>query len=280
MAESVRELIAEATRELSDAGVASPRVDAELIAAHVLDTERGRIFTYENFSPAQANSFKSYVDTRCSHVPVQYIIGVAPFRYLEVEVGPGVLIPRPETELVAQHAIDTVKSMSGTPVVVDLGSGSGAIALAIATEAPHSRVLAVERESSAFVWLKRNVASLAPTIECKQADVADALQDLDGQVDIAVANPPYVNSHSEMPFEVSNFEPAEALFGGGEAGIEIPGIFAKAASRLLKQGGTFICEHGEDQGAAIANLLSRDFIDIILHTDFNDRPRWTSAVRR
>ena len=83
-----------------------------------------------------------------------------------------------------------------------------------------------------------------------------------------------------MPFEVSNFEPAEALFGGGEAGIEIPGIFAKAASRLLKQGGTFICEHGEDQGAAIATLLSRDFIDIILHTDFNDRPRWTSAVRR
>lgn len=189
-------------------------MDAELIAAHVLDTERGRIFTYENFSSAQANSFRSYVDTRCSHVPVQYIIGLAPFRYLEVEVGPGVLIPRPETELVAQHAIDTAKSMPGTPIVVDLGSGSGAIALSIATEAPRSRVIAVERESSAFVWLKRNVANLAPSIECKQGDVADALQDLNGQVDIAVANPPYVNSHSEMPFEVSNFEPAEALFGG------------------------------------------------------------------
>ena len=280
MAESVRDLIAEATRELSDAGVASPRVDAELIAAHVLDTERGRIFTYENFSSAQANSFKSYIDTRCSHVPVQYIIGVAPFRYLEIEVGPGVLIPRPETELVAQHAIDTAKSLSGAPIVVDLGSGSGAIALAIATEAPRSRVLAVERESSAFVWLTRNAANLAPSIECKQGDVADALAELDGQVDLAVANPPYVNSHSEMPFEVSNFEPAEALFGGGDAGIEIPGIFAKAAARLLKRGGTFICEHAEDQGAAIAALLAPDFMEVTLHTDFNDRPRWTSAVRR
>lgn len=280
MAESVRDLIAEATRELSDAGVASPRVDAELIAAHVLDTERGRIFTYENFSSAQANSFKSYIDTRCSHVPVQYIIGVAPFRYLEIEVGPGVLIPRPETELVAQHAIDTAKSLSGAPIVVDLGSGSGAIALAIATEAPRSRVLAVERESSAFVWLKRNVANLAPSIECKQGDVTDALAELDGQVDIAVANPPYVNSHSEMPFEVSNFEPAEALFGGGDAGIEIPGIFAKSAARLLKRGGTFICEHAEDQGASIAALLAPDFMEVTLHTDFNDRPRWTSAVRR
>ena len=276
MTANVRDLILAATAELTEAGVASPRVDAELIAAHVLDTERGRIYSYENFSDAQARSFNSFIDTRCSHVPVQYITGSAPFRYLDLEVGPGVLIPRPETELVAQHAIDLLKSMPEASVA-DLGSGSGAIALAIATETSAS-VTAVEMESSAFVWLKRNCSAIAPQVECIQADVVNALMERNSSFDLIVANPPYIGASADLPFEVSAFEPDSALFGG-EQGIEVPTKFAQVALRLLKPAGIFICEHGENQGEALRAILSIGFTEIVTHTDFNDRPRWTSAVK-
>lgn len=277
MSASIREQLARATRLLTDAGLQSPRVDAELIAAHVLDTSRGGVSTYDHFSTGQGQIFDSLVATRATGVPLQYLLGIAPFRQISLSVGPGVLIPRPETESVAQQAIEIAREKAST--VVDLGAGTGAIAISVALEAPTSKVFAVELEKDAYVWLARNVSALAPQVQIVNADAATALRELDGVVDIVVANPPYVPTATSLPSEISDFEPAAALWGGSEDGTSVPAIFIAASARLLRAGGWLICEHSDTHAPQIAELMATDFHQITLHHDLNDRPRWTSGRR-
>lgn len=277
MSASIRQELADVTRLLTDAGLQSPRVDAELIAAYVLDTSRGGVSTYDHFSAGQGDTFHALVAARASGVPLQYLLGAAPFRHISLLVGPGVLIPRPETESVAQQAIELARDKSST--VVDLGAGTGAIAISIAREAPASTVFAVEREKDAFVWLARNTARLAPKVRIINADVAKALPELDGQVDIVVANPPYVPEAAVVAPEIADFEPAAAIWGGNEDGTNVPALFIRAAARLLRVDGWLICEHSDTHAPQIAELMKAGFSQITLHHDLNNRPRWTSARR-
>jgi len=221
--------------------------------------------------------FFTLLDRRLNHEPLQYVTGVAPFRYLELEVGPGVLVPRPESELLVDAVLAHIKNLPAPVSVIDLGAGSGALALAIATEAPGTRVIAVEKSAEAIYWLKKNVSVYAENVRVIEGDVADVLPGI--KCDVVIANPPYIPDSQSLPRDVVGFEPHDALFGG-PTGMELPAIFIAAASRLLKSGGVLVIEHTEEQGIAIAGELALDFEDIALHDDLVGRPRWTSAVRK
>ena len=227
------------------------------------------------------DTFAKLISRRASHEPLQYLTGVAYFRHLEIEVGPGVLVPRPESELLVEAVLTHVKNLeekvTGEISVIDLGSGSGALALAIATEAPRTRVIAVEKSLEAIEWLKKNVAKISENVRVVEGDVAEVLPGV--KCDIIITNPPYIPNTQSLPRDVAEHEPHIALFGG-ETGMELPKRFIDAAARLLKSGGVLAIEHTEEQGAAIDAVLSRDFTEIVLHKDLNDRPRWTSAVRK
>lgn len=227
------------------------------------------------------DTFAKLISRRASHEPLQYLTGTAYFRQLEIEVGPGVLVPRPESELLVEavltHIANLEEKVVGEISVIDLGAGSGALALAIATEAPRSRVIAVEKSPEAIQWLKKNVAKISENVRVVEGDVADVLPGV--KCDIVIANPPYIPNSQTLPRDVAEHEPHIALFGG-ETGMEIPQRFINAAARLLKSGGVLAIEHTEQQGAAIDAVLSKDFVEIKLHQDLNSRPRWTSAVRK
>jgi release factor glutamine methyltransferase len=207
---------------------------------------------------------------------VQYLTGTAGFRNLDLAVGPGVLVPRPETEGLVEEVLKHIANLPGPVSVIDLGAGSGAMAISIATEAPNTHVIAVEKSAEAIEWLKQNVAFYDESIRIVQGDVSDVLEGV--KCDVVVANPPYVPDSQPLPKDVANFEPAIALFGGSD-GLELPQRFISAAARLLKTGGLLAIEHTEIQGEAIAKLLSADFSQIALHQDLTGRPRWTSAIR-
>jgi release factor glutamine methyltransferase len=221
--------------------------------------------------------FYDLLDRRLNFEPLQYLTGVAGFRYLNIEVGPGVLVPRPESELLVEAVLQHIENLPAPVSVIDLGAGSGALSLAIATEAPTARVIAVEKSPEALVWLKKNVSVIAENVRVVEGDVADVLPGI--KCDVVIANPPYVPDSQELPRDVAGFEPHIALFGG-PTGMEIPQQFIAAAARLLKSGGVLVIEHTEEQGAAIAAALSVDFSEVALHDDLVGRPRWTSAVRR
>jgi release factor glutamine methyltransferase len=222
-------------------------------------------------------TFWKLLDARAAHEPLQYLTGVAYFRYLDIQVGPGVLVPRPESELLVQSVLDHCEKIAGIISVVDLGSGSGALALAISTENPHTRVIAVEKDPEAIEWLKKNVSRINEQVRIVESDVVDALEGV--SCDVVIANPPYVPDKQELPRDVADHEPSIALFGG-PTGLDIPGRFIDTAARLLKSGGFFALEHTEDQGPAIASLLEENFADIVLHRDLTQRPRFTTAIRR
>lgn len=272
-----------AKREFRNAGFAE--VDAEHLLAHVLGISRmdlhnsvkvdRALLNFEDLADLQ-EQFNVLCARRLAGEPVQYITGSAYFCNLTLNVGPGVLIPRPETELLVENILIHLRSLPGQVSVIDLGSGSGALALAIATEIPSARVIAVEKDPEALVWLRRNIELIGADVRVVAEDVATALEGV--KADLVVANPPYIPNDQELPFEVKNFEPHVALFGGRD-GMEIPKIFITAAARLLKPEGLFVMEHGEEQGLAIAQTLEKDFTDIRVHADLNSRPRWTSAQR-
>jgi release factor glutamine methyltransferase len=222
-------------------------------------------------------TFWKLLDARAAHQPLQYLTGVAYFRYLDIQVGPGVLVPRPESELLVQSVLDHCEKISGIISVVDLGSGSGALALAISTENPHTRVIAVEKDPGAIDWLKKNVSRINEQVRIVESDVVDALEGV--TCDVVIANPPYVPDSQELPRDVADHEPAVALFGG-PTGLDIPGRFIDTAARLLKSGGFFALEHTEDQGPAMKDLLAENFTDILCHLDLTARPRYTTAVRK
>jgi len=279
-----KEFLQGGKEQLSNAGFAE--IEAELLLAHTLGISRMDLhnpLTVENAlseigdMAVVEETFWKLLDRRCAHEPLQYLTGVAYFRHLEVKVGPGVLVPRPESELLVEAVLTHIETLSGAVSVVDLGSGSGALALAIATEAPRTHVIAVEKSPEAIIWLRENVSFINEKVRILESDVATALVDV--QCDVVIANPPYVPDSEELPKDVAAHEPAIALFGGVD-GMKVPRLFISTASRLLKTGGFLAIEHHESQGDQIAGVLSDDFMDILLHHDLTGRPRFTTAVRR
>ncbi len=280
----IKEILRDAKSHLSESGIS--QVDAEYLLAHVLGISRmdlhnsvlvERVLSEVSESEVFQEQFLNLMERRINHEPLQYLTGVAPFRYLEIAVGPGVLVPRPESELLVDAVLTHIKNLPSPVSIIDLGAGSGALALAIATEAPGSRVIAVEKSPEAIYWLKKNVSVIADNVRVVEGDVAEVLPGV--KCDVVIANPPYIPDAQELPRDVIGFEPHAALFGG-PSGMELPRIFIKAAARLLKPAGVLVIEHTENQAAAIASELASDFLSITLHDDLVARPRWTSAVRR
>src|SRR2546430_9055432 len=246
--------IAVATQRLADAGVDSPRTDAELIAAHVHSVRRTELHLVPDiaFDPR----YWDEIARREAREPLQHITGLAHFRYLELEVGPGVFVPGPETEVMTGWAIDRLGKMDvAQPVVADLGTGSGAIALAIGQEVPRARVHAVEADPLARAWAERNVSKYvesdpytAGRVMLHGGDLADALRDLDGTVDLVISNPPYIPVGAYVEPEVSEYDPPAALWSGTD-GLDAIRAAERTARRLLRPGGLLALEHGGQQGA-------------------------------
>lgn len=272
---SARELIAWAEEELSSAS-ANPVLDATILLSEVTGIPRTHLLLHDEIDASASAQFRSVILRRIAGEPIQYITGRAYFRNLTVEVGPGVLIPRPESEALVDWVKARIQEISN-PRVVDLGAGSGALALSVATEVPTAQVVAVERDERALHWLRRNIAQLKVDVEVVESDVADF--DGNSLFDAVIANPPYIPANQGLPREVVNFEPHVALFGG-EIGLEIPRVFAESAQRALRHGGFIAFEHHERQGEQVAHMMQPYFNDITLHYDLNQRPRWSSGVRK
>jgi release factor glutamine methyltransferase len=279
-----KEFLQGGKEQLARAGFAE--VEAEHLLAHTLGISRMDLhnpLTVESALSAIGDltiveeTYWKLLDRRCAHEPLQYLTGVAYFRHLELKVGPGVLVPRPESELLVEAVLNHIEKMNGAVSVVDLGSGSGALALAIATEAPQTHVIAVEKSADAIHWLKENVSFIDEKVRILESDVATALEGV--KCDVVIANPPYIPDSEALPKDVATHEPAVALFGGPD-GMRAPRLFIAAAARLLKPAGFLAIEHHVTQAEEVGDVLTLEFEDILLHKDLNGRPRFTTAVRR
>ena len=265
-------------------------VDAELLLAHLLGVSRKQIHSQlvelpEDEREKISSEYNEFIQQRLLGRPVQYITASAPFRYLDLAVGEGVLIPRPETELMVDRVIGFLNSSKDKDLpksVIDLGAGSGAISIAIASEALLKglkvTVVAVEKSPQAAIWLNKNIAKYDLPIRVVIDDVTTALPEV--KADLVVANPPYIPDDEKLPLEVEKYEPVIALRGGPVDGMQIPQQFIQAAQRLLKSGGFFIMEHHEKQGELIRKILAQDFLPAQTHADLTGRDRFTSAIRR
>jgi release factor glutamine methyltransferase len=231
-------------------------------------------------SDPDAERLANLADRRAAREPLQHLTGRAAFRHLELAVGPGVFVPRPETETVVQFAIDALlESASPEPTAIDLGTGSGAIALAMATEVPHARVHAVERSAEAHAWAARNMQGVE-NLTLVHGDLATAFDELRGTVDVVISNPPYVpDAAVPRDPEVRLHDPAQALYGGAD-GLDVVRVISRRAQELLHAGGLLVLEHGELQGAAIRAILTADGWDAAAtHQDLTRRDRATTALR-
>ncbi|MEV7693028.1 peptide chain release factor N(5)-glutamine methyltransferase [Microbacterium sp. NPDC089189] len=282
----VADAVAYAAARFERSGITGPRVDAELLASHVRGVGRGELqaamIRGDRLTPSEVESYRSLLERRAAREPLQHLTGVAYFRHLELAVGPGVFVPRPETEMVAQLAIDALRAQaSPAPVAVDLGTGSGAIALALATEVPHARVHAAENSVDAFVWTKENFARVgASNARLAFIDLDRAFPELDGTVSVLVSNPPYVpDAAVPRDPEVRLFDPAHALYGG-EDGLDVVRQLAETGLRLVHPGGLIVIEHGELQGAEVrAVLTAAGWRSAATHPDLTLRDRATTATR-
>ncbi|TFB48757.1 peptide chain release factor N(5)-glutamine methyltransferase [Cryobacterium tagatosivorans] len=271
---------------LSRAGIADAEVDADLLTGHVLGLSRGQVqaavIMGTPLTSTDAAAILELLRRRALREPLQHITGRAPFRSLELLVGPGVFVPRPETEQVAQFAIDALRSLPDpAPIGVDLGTGSGAIALALAVEVPNAVIWAVENSPEAFPWTTRNFEQVdAPNATLVFGDLADALTELDGTVAVVISNPPYIPADAiPRDPEVRLFDPAHALYGGAD-GLDVVRHVSRTALRLLRPGGVLVIEHGELQGAEIRALLAQDgWRAPATHRDYTTRDRATTALR-
>jgi release factor glutamine methyltransferase len=282
-------LIAEATQTLAAAGVPSPRVDAELLAAHVLGVPRGRLAVAPDPDAGQERTFRDLVARRAAREPLQHLTGLAPFRYELLHVGPGVFIPRPETEQLVMWGLSWLRAQGiDEPRVVDLCAGSGAIAVSVAAEKSGATVLAVEQSPEALPWLRRNVEAVAAApgsrVIVVRGDATDpaVLAELDGRVDLVLSNPPYVPhlDRPALPPEVVEHDPPEALFGGPD-GLDVIRRLIPRIAALLRPGGAFALEHDETHVHVVPSLVAADgrFEQVETHPDLARRPRFTSAVR-
>ncbi|CAH0137878.1 MULTISPECIES: peptide chain release factor N(5)-glutamine methyltransferase [unclassified Microbacterium] len=273
-----------AAERLAAAGVPDPVVDAELLIGHIRGLRRGEVqagmVRGDLLSEPEDAALQQLVARRAAREPLQHLTGTAPFRHIELAVGPGVFVPRPETEIVAQFAIDALAADADpSPIGVDLCTGSGAIALAMATEVPHSRVFAVELSPDAHVWAARNTAG-AENLSLVHGDLADTLGELDGTASVVISNPPYVPDDAiPRDPEVRLHDPAMALYGGPD-GLDVVRVLSRRALRLLRSGGTLVIEHGELQGAEIRTLLEADgWRATTTHRDLAQRDRATTALK-
>ena len=268
-----RKLLQWAENELRECAI-NPALDALILLAEATGLNRSEVLLCDQVATNEEVNFRSWVARRMTGEPIQYITGRAYFRHLTLAVGPGVFIPRPESESIIDGVIARISAIP-EPLVVDLGAGSGALGLSIASEVPHVRVTAVEKERAALTWLERNVR------ECNRelTIINDDVENFDGKnrFDVVIANPPYIPDGEELPVEVHGFEPHVALFGG-DTGVEIPLLFIECAIRALKPGGYLAIEHHESHGKAICEALERSFNDVTLHYDLDNRARWSSGV--
>lgn len=263
----------------------SPRVDAELLLAHVLGVARSRLLTLDDVDDGAADRFAALTAQRADRVPLQHLTGRAPFRHLELAVGPGVFVPRPETEQLAGWALHRLSGTAG-PIVVDLGSGSGALALSIAHEHPGVRVTAVELDRVAVEWTRHNamarVAAGDTPVAVVAGDMTDPalLSELDGRVTVVVSNPPYVPDDAVLPREVADHDPPLALWGGPD-GLNVVRGMLTVAARLLHPGGWLGVEHADAQGGSLPALVRAHggFPEVEDHPDLAGRPRFTTARR-
>ncbi len=279
--------VKKATAALAAAGVPSPAVDAQLLAAHLLGVGRGELAAMLFGTAVTPPGYEALVARRAAREPLQHITGTAYFRHLELAIGKGVFVPRPETEAVVQLAIDVLTQMHQEAgrdhalAAVDLGTGSGAIAASLAGEVPGCAVYAVELSDDAYPWAERNLAGTG--VHLVHGDLRAAFAELDGTVDVVVSNPPYIPARAiPRDPEVQLHDPHMALYGGGEDGLELPAAAAAAAARLLRPGGFFVMEHAEVQAAQMAQLLGvgGEWDAVATHPDLTGRDRATSARRR
>jgi release factor glutamine methyltransferase len=262
---------------LRDAGVASPERDAELLLAHVLDVPLGRLALVDDVPPDARERYDALVARRAAREPLQHLTGSAAFRHVELLVGPGVFVPRPETELLAGWAIDSVARLT-SPVVVDLCTGSGAIARAVKDEVPAADVHAVELDEGAWAWAERNLAGTG--VDLRHGDFATAFDDLLGAVDVVVCNPPYIplEAWESVAVEARDHDPHLALFSGDD-GLDAIRVLAVRAAELLRPGGVLGFEHADAQGEAAPAVLraAGRWHEVADHRDLAGRPRFTTA---
>jgi release factor glutamine methyltransferase len=278
-----RSLLADAAGALAEAGVPTPRVDVELLLAHVLGRDRGALAGVDQVGPDQVLAFRELVDRRSRREPLQHLTGEATFRHVSLAVGPGVFVPRPETEVMTGWVIDQLNARGGTPVVLELCTGSGAIAAALADEVPTAAIYAVELDSDALEFAARNLAGTG--VRLALGDLADALRlfpELAGRCDVVVANPPYIplEAFESVATEARNFDPPVALWSGADGLDAIRGVLTVAADGLAA-GGVLAFEHAEVQSAAVLSLTAATgtFADVRDNHDLTGRPRYITATR-
>lgn len=284
MPQTIAAVLRAVSSQLAEAGVPDPLVDAEMLLGFVLGLSRGEVqaatIRGDVADDAQVEVLRELADRRAAREPLQHLTGVAAFRHLELAVGPGVFVPRPETETVVQFAIDALTaSAEEAPIAVDLGTGSGAIAMSMATEVPHARVFAVELSPQAHAWAARNTAA-ADNLTLVHGDLATAFDELRGSVAVVISNPPYVPDDAiPRDPEVRLHDPRQALYGGAD-GLDVVRVISRRAQDLLHQGGLLVLEHGEAQGAEIRSILESDGWRVpTTHQDLTRRDRATTALR-
>lgn len=278
----LRSAVRAATARLAEAGIASAESDAVVLAAHALGSTVGEVRKAMVLGAAAPAAYAELVEARASRLPLQHLTGRAGFRGLELEVGPGVFVPRPETEVVAGLAIDAARAAGEAPVVVDLCTGSGAIALSVKDEVPAAQVYAVELSELAHAWAVRNRERTGLDVEVRLGDATAAFGELDGNVDVVVSNPPYIPLGAvPVDPEVREHDPEVALYGGSEDGLAIPLAVAARAAALLRPGGVLVMEHADTQGESLpaALVATGRWRDVRDEPDLTGRPRATLAVR-
>ena len=272
-----RRLLADARARLHDAGVASPEHDAAELLAHVLGTTRSRLPLVDAVPADRAAAYDALVARRASREPLQHLTGLTHFRHVELEVGPGVFVPRPETELLAGWAIEQALLVE-SPVVVDLCTGSGAVAKAIADEGPGARVHAVELDEPAHAWAERNLAGTG--VDLRRGDMADAFGDLAGTVDVVVCNPPYIplDAWESVAAEARDHDPHLALFSGDD-GLDAMRVLERRAALLLRPGGVVGAEHADLQGESAPAVFTAAgrWTEVRDHEDLAGRARFLTA---
>jgi release factor glutamine methyltransferase len=274
----LRRAINEAAGTLAAAGIDSARFDAECLAAHTAGVDRGRLALHE---PDEVffERFRELVAARASRIPLQHLMTTAPFGPVLLNVGPGVFVPRPETEAVLEWAL--TQELSDSPTIVDLCTGSGALAVALALTRPQARVVAVDDSSEALRYARRNSEGSAVVVLEADVTAPGVLADYDGQVELVVANPPYIPDGATLEPEVAEHDPAHALFGGPD-GMAVIGPIVALAARLLCPGGRVAVEHDDTTAAQTVAVFEAAgvFGEVASHRDLTGRPRFVTAVRK